>query len=221
MELLETIGKCLRSYADFRSRSSRSEFWYWILLIFVYFTVILIIRFYLPPLPFYIDVMFQLLLLWMPIVFVAIPTCAVTWRRLNDVNRSGWLAVSPALFIWWNYWPMRYWYSEVLSDVFVPTDTILLLIFPVVNLSLLVLTIFLLVWLTQDSSLPSAKILFRKTEANNGNRFCIECGANITITDHFCYECGAAQSLRCAACNFVTQAEDLFCTKCGEPVESK
>ena len=74
MSIIESIKLGFNKYFDFKSRSSRSEYWYWIL--FVLVTSLVIMRF------------IPILLIF--IVATVIPSVAVAVRRLHDINRSGW-----------------------------------------------------------------------------------------------------------------------------------
>jgi len=77
--------KCLRNYATFSGRASRSEYWY-----FVLFNLI-----------FGIAVEFISDMVRMPILYsiyavgVLIPGIAVGVRRMHDVNKSAWFLLIP------------------------------------------------------------------------------------------------------------------------------
>ncbi|MED5356573.1 MAG: DUF805 domain-containing protein [Pseudomonadota bacterium] len=104
---------------DFSGRSSRPEFWYFMLLFIVLYLVIALVDRFLVtstvdirelPLGHYIPMgmvdpnVGVLVLLYRPIM--AIPTIAVTIRRLHDVGKSGWwcfLWVLPLPIIGWPY----------------------------------------------------------------------------------------------------------------------
>ena len=81
--------KCLKHYADFHGRARRSEYWYFALfnvLISIIITVVLT----------WIEVLAGgsgLIALGVSYAYnlaVAIPTLAVSVRRLHDVGKSGW-----------------------------------------------------------------------------------------------------------------------------------
>ncbi len=84
MSFWGAISQCLREYASFSGRATRREFWWWVLAIIAgYFAVSavsivasLLIGF---------SLLTEIFLL-----VVALPTMAVTSRRLHDINRSGW-----------------------------------------------------------------------------------------------------------------------------------
>ena len=104
---------------DFSGRSSRPEFWYFMLLFIVLYLVVAVVDQFLvtstvdiPELPLghYIPMgmvdpnVGALVLLYRPIM--AIPTIAVTIRRLHDVGKSGWwcfLWVLPVPVAGWLY----------------------------------------------------------------------------------------------------------------------
>jgi len=71
----ESIKTCFSGYVNFNGRASRSEFWWWVLFIFVANLVTGIIS----PM---LSGLFALATL--------LPSLAVTARRLHDINRSGW-----------------------------------------------------------------------------------------------------------------------------------
>ena len=104
MSFIQAVGTGFRSYFDFRGRSSRSEFWWWILFTingYIVFTVLDIIL-GLPPLltyeygsgggffgfSFFISISYGVMF-WMSATFL--PGLAVASRRLHDVNLSSWL----------------------------------------------------------------------------------------------------------------------------------
>lgn len=81
----EALKVCLRKYVTFSGRASRSEYWYfilWQLLLGFAATFLDVILFGslgdVSPLNSILSLAFIL------------PTFAVSWRRLHDVNRSGW-----------------------------------------------------------------------------------------------------------------------------------
>ena len=104
---------------DFNGRSSRSDFWYFMLLFILLYTVVAVVdqTFVTAkvdirnlPLGSYIPMgmvdpnVGLLVLLYRPVM--ALPTIAVSVRRLHDVGKSGWLSVLlvlPIPGIWWLY----------------------------------------------------------------------------------------------------------------------
>lgn len=74
MSIIESIKLGFSQYFDFKTRSTRSEYWYWILFLVV--TSLILMRF-IPILLIFIGA-------------TTIPSVAVAVRRLHDINRSGW-----------------------------------------------------------------------------------------------------------------------------------
>lgn len=74
MGFFASIGSCFRKYATFSGRAPRSEFWYFVLFLFLLA---------LPAAPFGA---FGVLLF----VPVLLPAISVEVRRLHDIDRSGW-----------------------------------------------------------------------------------------------------------------------------------
>ncbi len=120
------IQSGFRQYFNFSGRATPSEFWYFVLFFFVAYLVVWVIdHLFLPPiltlgdlpggtlLPGgYIDDQVGLAVLaYRPLM--AIPTLAVTVRRLHDVGKNGWwccLWVLPLPIIGWFWlipWLMR------------------------------------------------------------------------------------------------------------------
>ncbi len=84
----EAISVCLRSYVRFSGRASRSEYWYFVLFGFIMGIVTSILD----------SVFFNVSmsqddagpLNTLLSLALLLPTLAVSWRRLHDINRSGW-----------------------------------------------------------------------------------------------------------------------------------
>ncbi|WP_265950038.1 DUF805 domain-containing protein [Dechloromonas sp. A34] len=72
----ESIQTCFTKYADFSGRASRSEYWWWVLFVFLATMVTGVISDKLSAL-------FSLAVL--------LPGLAVGARRLHDIDKSGWL----------------------------------------------------------------------------------------------------------------------------------
>ena len=74
--------KCLKKFADFEGRASRSEFWYFVLIHNLIFIATLIL-----------GVIFHEALINLAVLYalgMILPSLAVGSRRLHDTNRSGW-----------------------------------------------------------------------------------------------------------------------------------
>lgn len=81
------IGACFRNYITFSGRASRSEYWYFVLFVFLVSIALSVLDVALFGSGFDDDVsplssLFSLAVL--------LPMLAVTWRRLHDTDRSGW-----------------------------------------------------------------------------------------------------------------------------------
>jgi len=72
----ESIQTCFSKYADFSGRASRSEYWWWVLFVFLATVITGIVSDKLSAL-------FSLA--------VMLPGLAVGARRLHDIDKSGWL----------------------------------------------------------------------------------------------------------------------------------
>jgi len=76
MTFAESIKTCFSKYADFNGRASRSEFWWWVLFVFLVSAATSIVSTV-------VSGLFSL--------SVLLPNIAVAARRLHDSDRSGWL----------------------------------------------------------------------------------------------------------------------------------
>jgi len=86
MNLIESVQKCYKNYANFEGRATRSEFWYFYL--FFYLTIILggIISSKID-----VDAVYGIVAIFL--FGSIIPSAALTARRLHDVGKSGWWQV--------------------------------------------------------------------------------------------------------------------------------
>lgn len=113
------VRTCFRKYATFSGRASRSEFWYFLLFLMIAAILVTVVH----GLVFGPTIYPELSVTtqadgqqsreitntrtydggWLSQIFnllVALPLLAVTWRRLQDTGRKGWLALVPiALFV--------------------------------------------------------------------------------------------------------------------------
>ena len=99
MTFFESIKTCFSKYADFNGRASLSEFWWWVLFVFLASSAASIVS---PAL----SGLFSL--------GVLLPNIAAGARRLHDTDRSGWLqlvAIIPVLgwilLIYWCVQPSK------------------------------------------------------------------------------------------------------------------
>lgn len=87
MNFGQAVRSCFSNYATFSGRASRSEYWYWVLFVFIGGIVTLIIDAFiigdleLAP----VNLIFSLV--------TTLPGLTVSVRRLHDINRSGWWAL--------------------------------------------------------------------------------------------------------------------------------
>ena len=91
MNFKDAIKTCLKNkYANFSGRASRSEFWFFYLFNIIVYAILLLLS---------VTVSFKFL--WVFGIFVLgiiIPALAVTFRRLHDINKSGWFLFLPFPF---------------------------------------------------------------------------------------------------------------------------
>ena len=98
MGFIEAIKICLGKYAQFNGRASRSEFWYFtLLLVFGYFGLLLIVNYWNDSNLFYelsdslynsINYLIYGMFYGLPIICL-IPFVSVTIRRIHDIGQSG------------------------------------------------------------------------------------------------------------------------------------
>jgi uncharacterized membrane protein YhaH (DUF805 family) len=102
MNFQEAISSGLSRYIDFDTRSSRSEYWYWVLFVFIVSIVAAVID----SLIFGSEMMGPVRGLLTLALFV--PGIAIGVRRLHDIGRSGWwilIALIPVIgFLVLIYW---------------------------------------------------------------------------------------------------------------------
>lgn len=76
--------RAIQHYVDFKSRASRKEYWMFMLINVIIVIVLKLVGSHLEN---------PNLLLGIYGLFIMIPSCAVSVRRLHDTNRSGWLVL--------------------------------------------------------------------------------------------------------------------------------
>lgn len=76
MTFFDSIKTCFTKYAEFNGRASRSEFWWWVLFLFLASAAVSFAGHT-------ASALFSLA--------VFLPNIAVTARRLHDTDRTGWL----------------------------------------------------------------------------------------------------------------------------------
>lgn len=82
MNFATSITTCLKKYADFSGRASRSEFWWFYLFFLTDYLLFAILALTIDEVFFLVLGIFSLAIL--------LPILAAGVRRLHDVNRSGW-----------------------------------------------------------------------------------------------------------------------------------
>lgn len=110
MTFSEAVKSCFSKFADFTGRATRSEFWYFYLftvLVLMIATIIDVRVFGYNPQD--LDSVGPLSGI-ASLVFL-VPILAVSWRRLHDIDKSGWWTLLWfILVIGWI--PLFYWYSK-------------------------------------------------------------------------------------------------------------
>ena len=86
MNFTEAVKTCFKKYGTFSGRASRSEYWYFILLVAGSILLFVLLGIFAggPGFAQFIPLMILLYL------GVLVPIIAVTARRLHDINKSGW-----------------------------------------------------------------------------------------------------------------------------------
>ena len=86
LDLPQAVKICFKKYFDFKGRASRSEYWYFLLFIFLGYGAGLLLMLITPVLAWLLGIFF---------IAVIIPAIAVAARRLHDINKSGWFQAIP------------------------------------------------------------------------------------------------------------------------------
>ncbi|MCZ6482632.1 MAG: DUF805 domain-containing protein [Alphaproteobacteria bacterium] len=82
MNFVDAVKSAFARFADFATRSSRSEYWWFMLFYFLVGLVVTIIQFTMEMTSGIIDLLVFLVCI--------VPTISVSARRLHDIGRSGW-----------------------------------------------------------------------------------------------------------------------------------
>ena len=82
--------EAFKRYLDFKGRSTRSEYWYFILFYYIFLALIFVVFSHYGI--GFIDFMGEQYNIWVMIYFIVlfIPTLSITVRRVHDVGLSGW-----------------------------------------------------------------------------------------------------------------------------------
>ena len=86
MTFFESVGKCYRKFFVFKGRASKSEFWWFYLLAFLFAWPLLLAETDKRSWASILSIIYFLLSL-----SVAFPLAAVWTRRMHDVGKSGWV----------------------------------------------------------------------------------------------------------------------------------
>ena len=107
MNFINSIKTCFKKYIDFNGRASRSEFWYFtLLLVFGYFGLLIIVNYWNDSNFFYelsdslynsINYLIYGMFYGLPIICL-IPFVSVTIRRIHDIGQSGFVIL--IFFVW-------------------------------------------------------------------------------------------------------------------------
>ena len=111
MQFTEAIRTCLKKYATFSGRATRSEFWYWALFSWILSMIAYNID---SAISGGADPMTRSLVVSNIVILITVlPTMAVSVRRLHDVGRSGWwflltfTVIGALLLLYWYVRPGR------------------------------------------------------------------------------------------------------------------
>ena len=134
MNFKNTIKTCLKDkYANFSGRASRSEFWFFYLFNIIVYAILLLLI---------VNVSFKFL--WVFGIFVLgiiIPALAVTFRRLHDINKSGWFLLLPMPF-------------DIVARLLEKSNEIVSLVFTIISLGIY---IYLLILYCKDGDKKNNK----------------------------------------------------------------
>jgi uncharacterized membrane protein YhaH (DUF805 family) len=93
----KAIATCLRKYAVFSGRASRSEYWFFVLFETLLFAILIIL-----------DIVafrgFMNVLLTLALLILFLPRLAVLVRRLHDTDKSGWWMLIPLVPVIGSIW---------------------------------------------------------------------------------------------------------------------
>ena len=103
MSFGKAVKTCFKKYFDFKGRARRSEFWWFVLFVFIvtfvwsilgsFISVAVIVGSGGEDFNVTSYIITLSVIIFLPILFLMIPHYAVTTRRLHDTGRSGWWVV--------------------------------------------------------------------------------------------------------------------------------
>ena len=95
MNPIQAVSSGFKGYVDFKGRSSRSEFWWWVLFVGIVGWVSQILDSSLGTPGYFIGLEYYGLLYTLAVLGLVLPYLAVTVRRLHDRGRSGfWIFIA-------------------------------------------------------------------------------------------------------------------------------
>ena len=87
MDLGTAISTCFKKYFDFTGRASKSEFWYFVLFVFILlFGAGVLLGIFMPN-----NTSYDQIVAWVIYLPLIVPLVAVTARRIHDFGMSGWM----------------------------------------------------------------------------------------------------------------------------------
>ena len=86
MNFTEAVKTCFKKYGTFSGRASRSEYWYFILLVSGSILLFVLLGIFAGG-PGFAQFIPLIIILYLGVL---VPIIAVTARRLHDINKSGW-----------------------------------------------------------------------------------------------------------------------------------
>ena len=110
MSFTEAVESFFRKYADFSSRSSRSEYWF----AYLFIMVVALGLGFLEGLLELFPESDEPILAWIFQVVILIPSFAIIARRLHDTNKSGWWYLIVFTII--GVIPLIYWLCKAGDD---------------------------------------------------------------------------------------------------------
>jgi uncharacterized membrane protein YhaH (DUF805 family) len=111
MSFTEAVESFFRKYADFSSRSSRSEYWF----AYLFIMVVALGLGFLEGLLELFPESDEPILAWIFQVVILIPSFAIIARRLHDTNKSGWWYLIVFTII--GIIPLIYWFCKAGDDL--------------------------------------------------------------------------------------------------------
>ena len=188
MDMKEAIKSCFSKYAIFTGRASRSEFWW-----FQLFLLLVDIPFWI--LSEYSDFFSVLLLIYL--LATIIPIIAVWWRRMHDVDCSGWFSMVPVYGL-----ILACFDSNLRANRFGPVPRDRIKNFP------------------RDYQRSYDELERSTSSKSNEGRLivCGQCSSELARGQNFCHMCGIKPPPCCNLCGTGIRENAMFCGNCGSRV---